>query len=452
MSESNDESRKDLKSQIPDNREGKGEQTKPEEDGKAGKEEKSGDNIITMVDVLEGIVNFESMAQRMEKTLKATECTYDRGYVTQEIFACKTCSASDDYPAGFCLACSLHCHLDHEIFELYEKRDFRCDCGNSKMANRCQLVKPGIPERELVNEKNKYNHNFSGRYCVCDQPYNIEEDTMLMCLFCEDWFHDHHCEPKPPADDTFASMVCKSCMTGQSKFLLLYPELHAKVTIPEAQKNTSSANTTTEQKESNGGEQFEKPQPSLKASGKRTRAEMDGCLIADRDFDSEKTINFTYLKKNWIEKLCQCEACHNKYYQVAAFLFSEEAKTSANNVEGETGLVSSSVLEDPELELTKETSAPSLSTTTRDSVSTTASSSDDKKVSESESGFSVHDQGMEKFSALPQNMQMRIAGDYRELMESFKGHFSDFSKSGEVVTKQHVEKFFAELKAKKQKL
>ena len=31
--------------------------------------------------------------------------------------------------AGICLACSLKCHDGHDLFELYTKRNFRCDCG-----------------------------------------------------------------------------------------------------------------------------------------------------------------------------------------------------------------------------------------------------------------------------------------------------------------------------------
>lgn len=29
-------------------------------------------------------------------------------------------------------ACSYSCHENHELIELYTKRDFRCDCGNNK--------------------------------------------------------------------------------------------------------------------------------------------------------------------------------------------------------------------------------------------------------------------------------------------------------------------------------
>jgi len=41
--------------------------------------------------------------------------------------------------AGICLACSYKCHEGHDLVELYTKRNFRCDCGNSKFEQKCQL-------------------------------------------------------------------------------------------------------------------------------------------------------------------------------------------------------------------------------------------------------------------------------------------------------------------------
>lgn len=80
-------------------------------------------------------------------------------------------------------------------------RDFRCDCGNGKFKGfKCQL-NPVSPltllyltliciaqfvcylcsdcsryllfsqSKDEENVRNRYNHNFSGCYCVCDRPY-----------------------------------------------------------------------------------------------------------------------------------------------------------------------------------------------------------------------------------------------------------------------------------------
>lgn len=64
-----------------------------------------------------------------------------QGYIRQALYACKTC-CSDKIRAAVCLACSFHCHEGHELVELYTKRHFRCDCGNSKFdGKQCNLEK-----------------------------------------------------------------------------------------------------------------------------------------------------------------------------------------------------------------------------------------------------------------------------------------------------------------------
>jgi E3 ubiquitin-protein ligase UBR7 len=66
-----------------------------------------------------------------------------QGYVPrQALYLCTSCvvTQGDDYtPAGICLACSYKCHEGHELVELYTKRNFKCDCGNSKFEQKCQL-------------------------------------------------------------------------------------------------------------------------------------------------------------------------------------------------------------------------------------------------------------------------------------------------------------------------
>ena len=46
------------------------------------------------------------------------------------------------------------------MVELYTKRNFRCDCGNSKMKRGCDLEK----NKDAVNSNNTYNHNYKGTY------------------------------------------------------------------------------------------------------------------------------------------------------------------------------------------------------------------------------------------------------------------------------------------------
>jgi len=56
---------------------------------------------------------------------------------------------------------------------------------------RCRLE----PNKRPTNDRNIYNHNYKGLYCICDRPYpdseddSDEDDEMVQCIVCEDWFH-----------------------------------------------------------------------------------------------------------------------------------------------------------------------------------------------------------------------------------------------------------------------
>ena len=80
-----------------------------------------------------------------------------------------------------------------KIVELWTKRNFRCDCGNSKFGEfYCKI----FPNKDVENAENAYNHNFKGSYCTCGRPYpdpDAEEQVeMIQCCLCEDWFHEEH--------------------------------------------------------------------------------------------------------------------------------------------------------------------------------------------------------------------------------------------------------------------
>lgn len=80
-----------------------------------------------------------------------------------------------------------------KIVELWTKRNFRCDCGNSKFGEfYCKI----FPNKDVENAGNSYNHNFKGSYCTCGRPYpdpdTEEQLEMIQCCLCEDWFHEEH--------------------------------------------------------------------------------------------------------------------------------------------------------------------------------------------------------------------------------------------------------------------
>lgn len=142
-------------------------------------------------------------------------CTKPLGPLRQSVFACLTCTPppASQYqqftPAGVCYSCSISCHGEHTLVELFSKRDFVCDCGTTRLANSatpCNLrlhpdtgVKGGVTGEE-ARQGNKYNQNFQGKFCGCGEEYDPEKEkgTMFQCLGLgtvedggcgEDWWH-----------------------------------------------------------------------------------------------------------------------------------------------------------------------------------------------------------------------------------------------------------------------
>ncbi|TKA70149.1 hypothetical protein B0A55_06535 [Friedmanniomyces simplex] len=142
-------------------------------------------------------------------------CTKALGALRQSIFACLTCTPppASPYqqftPAGVCYSCSISCHGDHTLVELFTKRDFECDCGSTRLGvsgTPCALRHNAATGRkggvvgETAREANKYNHNYEGKFCGCGEEYDPEKEkgTMFQCLGLgtvedggcgEDWWH-----------------------------------------------------------------------------------------------------------------------------------------------------------------------------------------------------------------------------------------------------------------------
>ncbi|CAH2077197.1 unnamed protein product, partial [Iphiclides podalirius] len=193
-----------------------------------------GEKVVTMMDVLQEQQDFEEDANAVLGASDDKNCTYSKGYIKrQAIYACMTCcsDAKEDATkrAGVCLACSLSCHENHELVELYTKRNFRCDCGNPKFnSHPCQFN----TNKSDMNEDNKYNQNYSGLYCICHRPYpdpeSTFEDEMIQCIICEDWLHASHLDAIVPPNDQYSEMICKDCM-DKNDFLHDYSNLAVKV-------------------------------------------------------------------------------------------------------------------------------------------------------------------------------------------------------------------------------
>ncbi|KAL8725806.1 MAG: hypothetical protein Q9166_007137 [cf. Caloplaca sp. 2 TL-2023] len=141
-------------------------------------------------------------------------CTQPLGPLRQNLFSCLTCnpppkSPSDPYTAAaVCYSCSIACHGEHELVELFNKRNFTCDCGTTRLpaTSPCTLrIDPATGVKGPVHsqpaaEGNTYNQNFRNRFCGCGELYDAhtEKGTMFQCLGLagekeggcgEDWWH-----------------------------------------------------------------------------------------------------------------------------------------------------------------------------------------------------------------------------------------------------------------------
>ncbi|KAK7746381.1 hypothetical protein SLS53_002340 [Cytospora paraplurivora] len=142
------------------------------------------------------------------------DCTKDLGALRQSVFSCLTCNptptkSTDPYnAAGICYACSVQCHGEHQLVEIFAKRNFTCDCGTTRLpaTSPCSLrlnpttnTKGGVHSEE-PSASNKYNQNFRNRFCVCECDYDPfqQKGTMYQCLGLgthetggcgEDWYH-----------------------------------------------------------------------------------------------------------------------------------------------------------------------------------------------------------------------------------------------------------------------
>ncbi|NXQ04784.1 MLO2 protein, partial [Vidua macroura] len=286
----------------------------------------------------------------------------------QALYACSTCTPPGAEPAGICLACSYECHGTHRLFELYTKRNFRCDCGNSKFKNlQCKL----LPEKSKVNSGNKYNDNFYGLYCTCKRPYPDPEDEipdeMIQCIVCEDWFHGRHLGAVPPESGDFHEMVCQACMK-RCHFLWAYASQLAvfllvgmylpvppltkanscedegvvlKVEESEEQKKEIKKESGVEHhdtKEEKQSEQFNEPSTSSGYCSKflqkfpmeiaETTSNFSFCKLKElqnKPFVKKDTA--TFWPSNWRSKLCTCEDCLKMYSELEVQFLTDECDT-----------------------------------------------------------------------------------------------------------------------------
>ncbi|XP_031828089.1 putative E3 ubiquitin-protein ligase UBR7 [Nomia melanderi] len=248
------------------------------------------ENSVTMLDVLREENQLEEDACAVLGASDDKNCTYIKGYTRQALYACKTC-CPPQVRAAVCLACSFHCHEGHELVELYTKRHFRCDCGNSKFGGKkCNLDL----SKDSLNVENQYNHNFDGLYCICKRPYPDPEDTindeMLQCVICEDWYHSMHLESERgmPMDGAYDEMICANCMRRNS-FLWNYASKYAVFSVADASTEDRTVAESVNVDD----------QPKV-------------CTMPQGKTFSKGSC---FWSEGWRSVLCKCEACRALYQE-----------------------------------------------------------------------------------------------------------------------------------------
>lgn len=156
------------------------------------------DRGLTADDLIAHQNFLEAQAREIPYSGSSTACTHSKGYIRQPLWACRDCGGG-----VVCAGCSIGCHAQHDLIELFAKRHSRCDCGTTSLQRHpesqgrqlqpCNLRQP--PANFAVqNDDNVYGKNHDGHFCYCKKGYTYdpheEEETMFQCIVCEEWLHE----------------------------------------------------------------------------------------------------------------------------------------------------------------------------------------------------------------------------------------------------------------------
>ncbi|XP_078262919.1 putative E3 ubiquitin-protein ligase UBR7 [Rhinoraja longicauda] len=400
------------------------------------------DPIVSLAEVLEENELLENEACAVLGGSDSDKCSYSEGYVKrQALYACNTCTPKGEQPAGICLACSYKCHEGHELFELYTKRNFRCDCGNSKFSDlQCKF----FSEKEKINCTNKYNHNFFGLYCTCKRPYPDPEDEtpdeMIQCVVCEDWFHGRHLGGVLPDNVEYQEMVCQSCMKRCSFLWVYAPHMSVikatdadnsgplpkmendNVDVCTVQENGDSHNQKLKgraMKNEETGAKHSEPSTSCKAEKSEAANGDEASCSVEEDAAKNAGCKLQQLKKrggiqrecatywphNWRNRLCTCPSCMNLYKELEiSFLLDEFDTVLAYENKGKSDEGIDSERSDPL---------------------------------------------MTALSNMNRIQQVELIYEYNDLKSELKDYLKRFADEGKVVTSEDIQQFFEELQSKK---
>uniref|UniRef100_A0A3P9HNS6 Putative E3 ubiquitin-protein ligase UBR7 n=2 Tax=Oryzias latipes TaxID=8090 RepID=A0A3P9HNS6_ORYLA len=362
------------------------------------------EQTVSLVDVLEEDEELEEEASAVLAGSDSDHCSYPLGYVKrQALYACNTCTPKGGEAAGVCLACSYKCHEGHELFELYTKRNFRCDCGNRKFSDlQCKLQ----PEKDDINSLNKYSHNFFGVYCTCRRPYpdpdDPVEDEMIQCVVCEDWLHSRHLGCVVPDCVELQEMICEACMK-RSPVLWVYAA-HLAAAGPEEPKEEGPGAEEISAKSEN--QEKDVTEPSCKRSHEEAEP---SCRLKELQAGGQKRVQSgaVFWPSGWRSKLCSCASCQLMLSEAGLSFLLDEADT---------------VLEYENKGKTREREQPGT------------------------------DPLMSALDNLSRVQQLEIIHGYNDMKTDLKDFLQRFAAEGKVVTSEDIRQFFEQQSSKRRRM
>ncbi|XP_069371601.1 putative E3 ubiquitin-protein ligase UBR7 isoform X3 [Paralichthys olivaceus] len=365
------------------------------------------EQTVSLVDVLEEDEELEEEASAVLAGSDSDHCSYPQGYVKrQALYACNTCTPKGGEAAGVCLACSYKCHEGHDLFELYTKRNFRCDCGNRKFTElQCKLH----PDKDEVNSLNKYSHNFFGAYCTCSRPYpdpdDQVEDEMIQCVVCEDWLHGRHLGCVIPDCVELQEMICELCM-NKNDFLWTYADLLAVSGAAAQVKEETGGESNTDAPDK---PQVDQVDDVIEPSSKRSREEAESsCRLKQPQRTGQNRLRSgaVFWPSGWRSKLCSCTGCQELLSQAnLSFLLDESDTVLAYERKG-------------------------------------------KNNEQKQQG---HDPLMSALDNLNRVQQLEIIHGYNDMKTELKDFLQTFAAEGKVVTPDDIRLFFEQQQSRKRR-
>lgn len=368
---------------------------------------------------------------RLDKEARAlfpydfSTCSYEMGHLKQQVFACRTCEPSngETQHGGVCYSCSITCHGDHVLVELFNRRAFRCDCGSNRIGQQDCCIRK---ERIQVNNDNLYNQNFQNIFCFCQKEYNAETEdgTMYQCLLCEDWFHEQCIKnaESMPSEDSFEYLICRTCVEKEVWLLRYSNDPRFCWTMDEVDKNISHAESTGQSIPETPSTKRKSDLDDIHSSNKKTRTTSELSSPAVDHFEHSSNAD---LDQSDDSGHCAWESLPAQDFENDSLFLLEDFRTRLCRCDAcQTHRLSSC----PAIAVEEEVYDPP------------ADEDDDN-----ESSFDAGTRAMEStLQSMPRDKAIEGILAFNKLKDHIASCLKPLAESGEIITKDHVRKFFEE--------